>query len=118
MKPSEVPDGLVETVLDEAKDACVDMGRWEARRLLANVIPGIKRQERKQVAADLKRAAAGRRDYATRASEHIAAELEAEARVFDTATRVATEPREVMWGLLPADMWTDADRPVGHGEGR
>lgn len=69
------------------------------------------RRVREQVAADMKRAAAGRRDYATRAPDHIAAELEGEARVFDTAAMVAADPREVMWGLLPASMWTDADRP-------
>ena len=74
------------------------------------------RQVRAKVVADLKRAAAGRRDYATRAPEPIAAELEAEARVFDTASRVATQPSEVMWGLLPAAMWTDADRPAGRME--
>ncbi|MGI5162730.1 hypothetical protein ACQEU3_46990 [Spirillospora sp. CA-253888] len=71
----------------------------------------IEEPVRAKVAADLQRAAAGRRDYATRAPAHIAAELEAEARIFDTAAKVATAPREVMWGLLPADMWTDADRP-------
>lgn len=70
------------------------------------------RHARGKVAADLKRAAAGRRDYASRAPKDMAAVLEAEARVFDTASRVATQPSEVMWGLLPAALWTDADRPT------
>ncbi|NEA21583.1 hypothetical protein [Actinomadura bangladeshensis] len=82
-------------------------------RLCEMAQPGEhERQARGKVAADLKRAAAGRRDYASHAPEHIVAELEAEARVFDTASRVATQPSEVMWGLLPAAMWTDADRPT------
>lgn len=110
-RPQDIPDEMV-------RAATRGYLGLEARRVIANVWPEIERRVREQVAADLKRAAAGRRDYATRASEHIAAELEAEARVFDTASRVATRPGEVMWGLLPADMWTDADRPAAHGGSR
>lgn len=52
MNPSEVPDGLVRVVLDEANDSCVDMGGWEARRLLAAVLPAHERQIRAQVATE------------------------------------------------------------------
>ncbi|MFE9099890.1 hypothetical protein [Actinomadura geliboluensis] len=118
----DVPDDLYDLALNalpgEPDEVISAATQDEIRHALAAVLPEIERRVRAQVAAGLKRAAAGRRDYATRAPEHIAAELEAEARVFDTASRVATEPSEVMWGLLPADMWTDADRPAFRRESR
>ena len=111
-RPDDVPDELLDLY---GRNYNGNTPEQAERKALAAVLPVHERQVRERVAADLKRAAAGRRDYATRAPEHIAAELEAEARVLDTASRVATEPGEVMWGLLPAAMWTDADRPAERG---
>lgn len=81
-----------------------------ADRIAELAVPEIERQVRAKVTADMKRAAAGRRDYASRASEHIAAELEAEAAAYDTAARIAEAPTDVMWALLPLTMWTEEDR--------
>lgn len=68
---------------------------------------------RAKVAADLRRAAAGRRHYADHAATPgDAVEFRTEAAVYETAAKAAINPREVMWGLLPAEMWTDADRPT------
>ncbi|MFC9973580.1 hypothetical protein ACFVH6_22065 [Spirillospora sp. NPDC127200] len=123
MTPADVPAELAQQGADAVKRHFADEQNpfrpahhggplmTEARLVLAAVWPAIEKRVRAEVASDLQRAAAGRRDYATRAPAHIAAELEAEAKVFDTAAKVAVAPCEVMWGLLPADMWTDADRP-------
>lgn len=46
MKPTEVPDDLTALILEAAVDACVDMGSWEARRLLAAVLPAHKTGDR------------------------------------------------------------------------
>lgn len=80
-------------------------------RLCELARPGEHEQRaRGKAAADLKRAAAGRRDYASRAPKDMATALEAEADVYDTAARIAETPNDVMWALLPVTMWTEADR--------
>lgn len=72
----------------------------------APVPPGeAERRTRARVAADLRRAAEGRRHYATNAPPDMAAVLEAEAAAYDTAAKIAGGGGRVMRGVLPAAMW-------------
>lgn len=98
MRPQDVPSELVEAMLEAANHACIEMPRFEARRILAAVLPVHERQvmtrlfgTREEVAAREAEAAQRAPDdtvrlcemarpgeHERRVRERVAAEIEAE----------------------------------------
>lgn len=60
---------------------------------------------REKIAESLRRAAAGRREYAVNAPDHIREELEREAVSYESCAHIVDDPRNVM-DVIPSWRWT------------
>jgi sugar phosphate isomerase/epimerase len=75
------------------------------------------REVRAKVAAEMRRAAEGRRYYATSATTPRCAEdFRGEAAWLETAAEIAEDRPGVMCSILPTHMWSDAEDRAARGE--
>lgn len=76
--------------------------------LQALIDASIERIIRKKIVESLRRTAAGRREYAANAPDHIREELEHEALGYEASAYIVEDPRHVM-GAVPSWRWTDEE---------
>lgn len=123
MKSSEVPDDLIVLVSDlleeEAHEHCdsepcpgstVAYHNSLARHLLSKLLPEHERQVRVTIAASLRRAADGRREYAQSATEdsEIHERLTRSATYYESTAQIIEDPRTIL-GVIPSWRWTDEE---------
>jgi len=84
--------------------------REQVQRLLEAAAPVLERDIRDLIAASLRRAAEGRREYAASAAGHdeIAEPLEMSARYYESAARIIEDPRHIM-AVIPSWRWTEEE---------
>jgi hypothetical protein len=97
----------------------VDKGQWcnlLARAALEAVAPVIAAAERERIAAWLRRAAAGRREYASRGPDdhEVKPMLELAASCCESAAQLITDPAHML-DVIPAWRWTEAEIADLHG---
>lgn len=127
----DVPDELLTLAADAIRRYDWDTGlsanpdvskhqRREAAAVLAAVAPVIERQVRERVAAEIRRAAAGRRHYAKRATEPgDADDYMGEAAYLEAAAEIAEESNPLaMCSLLPHELWTDVEHATRIARGK
>jgi hypothetical protein len=107
IRPQDVPSGLVEALLAAANDACVEIPRFEARRLLAAVLPAARKAVLAELFGPPEEIAARKAEAATRKpddlvrlcdlarpgahAQRVREQVAAEAAVDDTALRAHME---------------------------
>jgi hypothetical protein len=116
-----MPDRLHALAFNELSRALSDAGRFVALSERDEITRRVVDVVRGEIAADLKRAAAGRREYAAGIPErkhdgddkggHLTAmrqELLSEADHYESAALLVEDPRHLM-GAVPSWRWTDVE---------
>jgi hypothetical protein len=112
VKPEDVPEEWV-----RAAEAHYSMhGHGLLRNILVGVAPVIAAAERERIAAWLRRAAAGRREYASRGPDdhEVKPMLELAASCCESAAQLITDPAHML-DVIPAWRWTEAEIADLHG---
>lgn len=124
--PAEVVAELdAARLVDDAVDAWHDAGAVPLDERVEAAVKVIQKhyaqqltRQRAQIVTDLRRAAEGRRHYAAGYPEghELREHLEHEARMLDSAAKIAEGSRQAMCGLLPVHMWSDAENAYALGK--
>lgn len=115
----DVPEAAVTAALDAHRRAFHGMPYLAAftteamlRDVLEAALPHLERDIRDRIAASLRRAAEGRREYAAPfygdIEDHVAirAQLEQAARAYESSAAIIEDPKNIL-GVIPSWRWTE-----------